>query len=95
VKRISKAAVLTVAAGAAIFAGAGGAVANGHGHGHGHGRNHAEGAFAEAAAVGSPGFLSGNVFQVPIHMPINFCGNSLNPAGGLGNAALGNTCVIA
>jgi hypothetical protein len=43
---------------------------------------------AEGVAVGSPGVLSGNVVQVPIHLQANVCGNSvdilalLNPAGG-------------
>ncbi|BAU85706.1 chaplin [Streptomyces laurentii] len=43
---------------------------------------------AEGVAVGSPGVLSGNVIQVPIHLQANVCGNTvdilalLNPAGG-------------
>ncbi|MFE9134029.1 chaplin [Streptomyces sp. NPDC007355] len=53
-------------------------------------------AFADAdaygAAVGSPGVLSGNVVQVPIHVPINVCGNSLNIIGLL-NPTAGNVCV--
>ncbi|MEU9392502.1 chaplin [Streptomyces sp. NPDC048324] len=53
-------------------------------------------AFADAdangAAVGSPGVLSGNVVQIPVHIPINVCGNSVNVIGLL-NPALGNTCV--
>ncbi|MFD3663649.1 chaplin [Streptomyces sp. NPDC058659] len=53
-------------------------------------------AFADAdahgAAIGSPGVLSGNVVQVPIHVPINVCGNSINVIG-LINPAFGNTCV--
>lgn len=47
---------------------------------------------AEAAAVGSPGVLSGNVLQVPIHIPVNVCGNSINVIGLL-NPAFGNACV--
>ncbi|MFC9931793.1 chaplin ChpD [Streptomyces sp. NPDC127190] len=47
---------------------------------------------AEGAAVGSPGVLSGNVVQIPIHVPINVCGNSINVIGLL-NPAFGNTCV--
>lgn len=47
---------------------------------------------AEGAAVGSPGVLSGNVVQVPIHVPINVCGNSVNIIGLL-NPAMGNVCV--
>ncbi|MEU2059441.1 chaplin [Streptomyces sp. NPDC013455] len=53
-------------------------------------------AFADAeangAAVGSPGVLSGNVVQVPIHIPINVCGNTINIVGLL-NPAFGNVCV--
>ncbi|MFD6229195.1 chaplin [Streptomyces sp. NPDC060232] len=49
---------------------------------------------AEGIAVGSPGILSGNVVQFPIHVPINFCGNSGNLFGAL-NPAVGNTCVNA
>ncbi|MEU5218795.1 chaplin [Streptomyces sp. NPDC020807] len=55
-------------------------------------------AFADAdahgAAIGSPGVLSGNVVQVPIHIPINACGNSINVIGAL-NPAFGNTCINA
>ncbi|MDG5804784.1 chaplin [Streptomyces ossamyceticus] len=47
---------------------------------------------ARGAAVGSPGVLSGNVIQVPIHVPINICGNTVNIVGLL-NPAFGNTCV--
>ncbi|EHN79116.1 hypothetical protein SMCF_1298 [Streptomyces coelicoflavus ZG0656] len=47
---------------------------------------------AEGAAVGSPGVLSGNVVQVPVHVPVNVCGNSINVIGLL-NPAFGNTCV--
>ncbi|MFF7359324.1 chaplin family protein [Streptomyces sp. NPDC008125] len=49
---------------------------------------------AEGAAVGSPGVLSGNVIQVPVHIPINLCGNTINVIGLL-NPAFGNTCVNA
>ncbi|GAA4795855.1 MULTISPECIES: chaplin [Streptomyces] len=49
---------------------------------------------ANGAAVGSPGVLSGNVIQVPIHIPVNLCGNSINVVGLL-NPAFGNTCINA
>ncbi|WP_086822332.1 chaplin [Streptomyces sp. NRRL B-24572] len=49
---------------------------------------------AEGWAIGSPGVLSGNVVQVPIHIPINACGNSVNVIGLL-NPAVGNTCINA
>ncbi|MFC8344593.1 chaplin ChpD [Streptomyces sp. NPDC057280] len=47
---------------------------------------------AEGAAIGSPGVLSGNVVQVPIHVPINVCGNSIDIIGLL-NPAFGNVCI--
>ncbi|MGW5324914.1 chaplin [Streptomyces sp. NPDC004014] len=46
---------------------------------------------AEGAAVNSPGVLSGNVVQVPVHVPINVCGNSVDVIGAL-NPALGARC---
>ncbi|MEV0276025.1 chaplin ChpH [Streptomyces sp. NPDC050610] len=47
---------------------------------------------AQGAAVGSPGVLSGNVVQVPIHVPVNVCGNAISVVGLL-NPSFGNTCV--
>ncbi|MBT2545424.1 chaplin [Streptomyces sp. ISL-44] len=47
---------------------------------------------AAGAAVGSPGVLSGNAVQVPINIPINICGNSVNVIALL-NPAFGNVCV--
>ncbi|MFF1398156.1 chaplin [Streptomyces sp. NPDC058287] len=47
---------------------------------------------ADGAAANSPGFLSGNVIQLPIGIPVNACGDSvsviglLNPAAGTGCA---------
>ncbi|MFD6227360.1 chaplin [Streptomyces sp. NPDC060232] len=49
---------------------------------------------ADAKAVGSPGVASGNAVQVPVHIPVNLCGNSANLVGLL-NPAFGNTCVNA
>ncbi|MEU6440311.1 chaplin [Streptomyces sp. NPDC047046] len=49
---------------------------------------------AEGAAIGSPGVLSGNLVQVPVHVPLNVCGNSINVIGLL-NPAFGNACVNA
>lgn len=46
---------------------------------------------AQGVAASSPGVLSGNVVQVPIDIPVNACGNSLNVIGML-NPAVGNTC---
>ncbi|MFJ8588594.1 chaplin [Streptomyces sp. NPDC093595] len=47
---------------------------------------------AEGAAVGSPGLLSGNVVQVPVHIPVNVCGNTINIIALL-NPTFGNVCV--
>ncbi|MFI5619963.1 chaplin [Streptomyces sp. NPDC051567] len=49
---------------------------------------------AQGAAIGSPGVASGNVIQVPVHVPVNVCGNTINVIGLL-NPAFGNTCVNA
>ncbi|MEU6478857.1 chaplin [Streptomyces sp. NPDC047017] len=75
--RIAKALVLTSAAAAAVAGGAGIAAAD---------------AGAGGVAAGSPGVISGNVIQVPIHIPVNVCGNTIDVIGLL-NPAFGNTCV--
>lgn len=53
-------------------------------------------AFADSAAdgetAGSPGVVSGNTIQLPVHVPVNVCGNTVNVVGLL-NPAAGNTCV--
>ncbi|MCP3820972.1 chaplin [Streptomyces sp. A3M-1-3] len=46
---------------------------------------------ADGSAVGSPGVLSGNTVQVPVHIPVNVCGNTVNVVGLL-NPAVGNNC---
>ncbi|MGW8890139.1 chaplin [Streptomyces sp. NPDC055749] len=46
---------------------------------------------AEGIAAHSPGVLSGNLVQVPVHVPVNVCGNTVNVIGLL-NPAFGNTC---
>ncbi|MEV0193853.1 chaplin [Kitasatospora sp. NPDC089913] len=51
-------------------------------------------ASANGLAFGSPGVLSGNQIQIPVHIPINICGNSINLVGAL-NPAFGNTCINA
>ncbi|MFG2192050.1 chaplin [Streptomyces sp. NPDC048639] len=75
--RITKAAAVTIAAGAVLAGSTGVAFAD---------------SGAKAAAIGSPGALSGNVLQLPVHIPVNLCGNTLDAVGGL-NPAFGNTCV--
>ncbi|CAM5502942.1 chaplin ChpH [Streptomyces hirsutus] len=47
---------------------------------------------AQGAAVNSPGVASGNAVQVPVHVPVNACGNTVSVIGLL-NPAFGNTCV--
>ena len=51
----------------------------------------ADGATADGSAIGSPGVISGNTIQLPVHVPVNVCGNTVNVAGLL-NPAAGNTC---
>ncbi|MGW2613702.1 chaplin [Streptomyces sp. NPDC001500] len=51
---------------------------------------HADSA-ADGSAVGSPGLISGNGVQLPVHLPVNLCGNTVNVVGVL-NPAAGNTC---
>ncbi|OIJ92475.1 chaplin [Streptomyces colonosanans] len=46
---------------------------------------------ANGSATGSPGVLSGNTVQVPVHVPVNVCGNTVNVIGLL-NPATGNAC---
>ncbi|MFJ6722899.1 MULTISPECIES: chaplin [unclassified Streptomyces] len=75
--RVLKSVAMALAAGALVVGGASVASAD---------------AEAEGVAVGSPGVLSGNVVQIPIHIPINLCGNSISVIGAL-NPAAGNVCV--
>ncbi|MGK4581453.1 chaplin [Kitasatospora sp. HPMI-4] len=52
----------------------------------------AHGASAEGVAAKSPGVLSGNNIQVPLHIPVNLCGNTVD-VDGLPNPAFGNLCL--
>ncbi|MGY0022806.1 chaplin ChpH [Streptomyces sp. cg35] len=74
---IKKVVAAAAATGGLVLAGAGIAAAD---------------AGAQGAAVKSPGVLSGNVIQAPIHVPVNVCGNTVSVIGLL-NPAFGNTCV--
>ncbi|MDQ0759458.1 chaplin ChpH [Streptomyces canus] len=74
---IKKVVAAAAATGGLVLAGAGLAVAD---------------AGAQGAAVGSPDVLSGNVVQVPVHVPVNACGNTVSVIGLL-NPAFGNTCI--
>ncbi|RKT03836.1 small secreted domain DUF320 [Streptomyces sp. 3211.6] len=76
---LKKVVAAAAATGGLVLAGAGLAVAD---------------ADAQGAAIGSPGVLSGNVVQVPVHVPVNVCGNTVNVIALL-NPAFGNTCVNA
>ncbi|MEU5402459.1 chaplin ChpH [Streptomyces sp. NPDC005963] len=74
---IKKIVAAAAATGGLVLAGAGVAMAD---------------AGAQGAAVGSPGVISGNVIQVPVHVPVNVCGNTISVIGLL-NPAFGNTCI--
>ncbi|MDG4860119.1 chaplin [Streptomyces sp. T-3] len=63
---------------------------SGKGTGGGH-KPSGGGATAEGSAKDSPGVASGNNVQLPVDVPVNVCGNSVNVVG-LGNAASGNDC---
>ncbi|MFD7473686.1 chaplin [Streptomyces sp. NPDC059837] len=47
---------------------------------------------ADASATDSPGVASGNSVQVPVHVPVNACGNTVNVIGAL-NPTFGNSCI--
>ncbi|GAA2449122.1 chaplin [Streptomyces glaucus] len=49
------------------------------------------GSAANGSAAGSPGLVSGNIVQLPVHAPVNVCGNTVNVLGAL-NPAAGNRC---
>lgn len=75
--------------------GTGGGHGNGGGHGGGssagNGTSTGGGASADGAATNSPGVLSGNLIQAPVHVPVNACGNTVDVVGAL-NPAMGNDC---
>lgn len=52
-------------------------------------------AFASSDAIGgatnSPGVLSGDVIEVPVHVPVNACGDTVDVIGLL-NPAFGDAC---
>ncbi|MEU9042287.1 MULTISPECIES: chaplin [unclassified Kitasatospora] len=75
-QNVKKAAVLSVAAAGLVLGAAGSAAAS---------------SGAEGVAAGSPGVASGNQLQIPVHIPVNLCGNSLNASGFL-NPVFGNSC---
>ncbi|MEV0695365.1 chaplin ChpH [Streptomyces sp. NPDC050388] len=74
---IKKVVAVAAATGGLVLAGAGMAAAD---------------SGAQGAAVHSPGVLSGNVVQAPVHVPVNVCGNTVSVIGLL-NPAVGNVCI--
>ncbi|MYV54900.1 chaplin, partial [Streptomyces sp. SID3212] len=76
-RQVTRKGLITVAA-------AGGVIVLGGGYAHAD-------SGARGAAAHSPGVLSGNNVQVPVHIPVNACGNTVNVIGVL-NPAFGNTC---
>ena len=74
---IKKVVAAAAATGGLVLAGAGLAVAD---------------SGAQGGAAQSPGAVSGNVIQAPVHVPVNVCGNTVSVVGLL-NPASGNPCV--
>ncbi|MFB7495149.1 chaplin [Streptomyces sp. NPDC056161] len=74
--RMAKAAVVALGTGAVMLGGAGLALAD---------------ADAQGAATGSPGVLSGNLAEVPVNVPVDVCGNTIDVVGLL-NPAFGDAC---
>ncbi|MBZ4324119.1 chaplin [Streptomyces huiliensis] len=77
-RQVAKKGLLTVAAAGSVLAVTGGYAYADSG--------------AQGVAAHSPGVASGNNVQVPVHVPVNVCGNTVNVVGAL-NPASGNTCV--
>ena len=71
---VKKIAALTGVTGALVVGGAGAAMADTSAHGF---------------AADSPGLLSGNNVQAPLHIPVNVTGNTISVIGLL-NSAFGN-----
>jgi hypothetical protein len=78
-RMIKKVVAAAVATGGLVLAGAGMAAAD---------------SGAQGAAVQSPGVLSGNVVEIPVHVPVNLCGDTVDVIGLL-NPVFGNACVNA
>ncbi|MFF0464347.1 chaplin [Streptomyces mexicanus] len=76
--RFAKATAVALSTGAVVLGGAGLAAAD---------------AGAAGKAVGSPGLVSGNAIQVPLNVPIQVCGNTVDVIGLL-NPAFGNVCAV-
>jgi len=78
-RNIAKTALGATAAAGLLLAGAGAAAA--------------EGASAAGVANGSPGVVSGNLVQIPVSVPVNVCGNTVNVLIAALNPAFGNVCI--
>jgi hypothetical protein len=76
VLKTKKLAALAAATGGLVMAGAGLANADATAHG---------------SAQDSPGIVSGNNVQIPVHVPLNVCGDTVSVIGIL-DQALGNHC---
>jgi hypothetical protein len=76
-RQILSRSLLTVAAVGGVLAATGGAA-------------HADSS-ASGDASDSPGILSGNNVQVPVHVPVNACGDTVDVVGAL-NPSFGNSC---
>ena len=76
-RQVTRKGLITVAAATGVLAVSGGYA-------------HADSA-AEGGSSGSPGVLSGNTIQLPVDVPVNACGNTVNVVGLL-NPAAGNDC---
>ncbi|MBV9024780.1 MAG: chaplin [Streptomycetaceae bacterium] len=74
-RKLQKTVVVAAVLGSVSFIGAGTASAN---------------SGAQGTASNSPGVLSGNNVQVPVHVPVNVSGNTVNVIGLL-NPATGNS----
>ncbi|WP_217141467.1 chaplin [Streptomyces sp. AC627_RSS907] len=76
-RQVTRKGLMTMAAATGVFAAVGGA------------------AHADSGTYGSssdsPGVLSGNTVQAPVHVPVNVCGNTVDVVGIL-NPAMGNAC---
>ncbi|MEV6700545.1 chaplin [Streptomyces sp. NPDC051453] len=77
--RIAKAAAVALGTSAVVISGAGLAMAD---------------AGAQGGAADSPGVVSGDAVQVPVHVPVNVCGDTVDVIGLL-NPAFGNACANA
>ncbi|MGW6918811.1 chaplin [Kitasatospora sp. NPDC054939] len=82
-RKLAQGAFGTAATAALLVAGAGAASAH-----------QVHGASAEGVAADSAGVVAGNSVQVPVNIPLNVCGNSLDVIGAL-NPAFGNHCTNA